>query len=417
LTKIKDSSKYGVLAILFYGWIVDYMDRMVMGVSLPFIGKTFNLDAASLGIVLSSFFAGYAIMQIPSGWLTDKFGSRKMLLISIVVWSICTILTGLAWSLTSLLIIRVLFGIGEGSYPAASTKAIAEHFLKKDTGKSVSTMLSSNPLGAAVAPLFAAPLIALLGWRHMFILISIFGIILIILIAVYVYRPKRYSTTKKESTNKKNRVNNISIIDLMKSKLMWKLVVTWFGLSITIWGFVTWLPSYLINVKGLPLVNAGIMASLPFFAGFIAMNLCGWLIDKFFVNKEKYVALTVSVIGAICLYLMFSVNTIRLVILFEILAGFFLEFGFAAIWSLPLKLLPTEVIGSATGIINFGGQVAGFIAPMVMGFLITASGGSYVTAFWFLISGAILSAIVSSMLTRDKKLENKIKGYVSSRAY
>lgn len=405
-SEVRESNKYGVLAIMFFGWVVDYMDRMVMGVSLPFIGSTFNLDAATLGIVLSSFFAGYALMQIPGGWLTDKFGSRRMLLISVIAWSIFTILTGLAWSLASLIVIRFLFGIGEGSFPAASTKAISEHFSKEHTGKAESTMLSSNPLGSAVAPLFAAPLIALLGWRHMFMSITIFGIILAILIAVYVHSPKQIKT-EKEAADKKNE-NQVNFGDLMKSSLMWKLVIIWFGLDLAIWGFVTWLPSYLINVKGLPLINAGIVASLPFFAGFIAMNLAGWMMDKFFANKEKYIAVIVSILGAVCLYLMFSVSTMRLVIICQVLAGFFLEFGFASVWSLPLKLLPTEVMGSATGMINFGGQVAGFVAPMVMGFLITASGGSYVTAFWFLIFGAALSAVISATLSRDKNLEQKI---------
>lgn len=393
------TSQYTVLTILFFGWIVDYLDRMVMSVALPFIGADFHLSAAVLGVVLSSFFAGYALMQIPGGWLSDKFGSRRVMIVSIALWSVFTLLTGLAWSLGALLVIRLLFGIGEGSFPAASSKAISEHFPQSETARAESTMLSSNALGVAIAPLFAAPLIMAIGWRNTFMVIAVLGLVVAFLVYGYVRPSKNYGAGVTGAPGE----NKIRMRDLMRTPTMWKLVIMWFGLDIVLWGFSSWLPSYLIKVRHMPLIHAGIMASLPFFAGTISMLLGGWLMDRVFVGREKYVAIVVELVGAFFLFMMFRTSNVVDATVYQILSAFFLYFGFAAIWSLPLKILPTEIMGSAAGMINFGGQVAGFISPMVMGFLISASGGSYQTAFWFLIIAAVVSAAAGLTLTNARE--------------
>jgi MFS family permease len=396
-------NKYFILFILFCGWMVSYLDRMVMSVALTSIGADLHLTAATLGVVLSSFFAGYALMQIPGGVLADKYGSKKIMIISLIAWSIFTAFTGLAGSLGSLLIIRFLFGIGESGFPAASSKAISEYFPKAERAKAQSAMLSSNAFGAAIAPLFAAPMMLYLGWRHMFLVIALIGFVLVAIYWAVLKKPN-----PQEKHTEKQEANKISTKELLKMPTMWKLVIAWFGLDVVIWGFASWLPSYLLKVRELDLLKAGFVSSLPFFAGGIAMVLGGWVVDKYFVNREKYFSIVVEVLGALFLYLMFKTPSLNLAITYQILSAFFLYAGFAGIWSLPLKVLPTSVMGSAAGMVNFGGQVAGFISPMVMGFLITAFNGSYDAAFWFLILSSAISVIACLTLGDAKKsLESK----------
>ena len=122
---------------------------------------------------------GYAIMQIPGGWLADRFGSRKVIVAAVVAWSIFTAMSGLAWSLTSLILIRFLFGIGEGGY-AAGLKAIADYFPKDKRTKAQSTMMSSNAFGAAIAPIICAPLLVAFGWRNVFLFVGVLGIFFIV---------------------------------------------------------------------------------------------------------------------------------------------------------------------------------------------------------------------------------------------
>ena len=108
-----------VFTLLYVAFIICFIDRSAINIALSYIGNDFNLNATELGFVSSAFFFSYALMQIPGGWLADKFGSKITVITAILMWSIFTMMTGFAWSLVSLLVIRVLFGIGEGAYPSA----------------------------------------------------------------------------------------------------------------------------------------------------------------------------------------------------------------------------------------------------------------------------------------------------------
>ena len=104
--------------MVYIGYIICFIDRSAISIALSYIGQDLHLSTATLGVVASAFFFSYAFMQIPGGWLTDKFGTYRTIIVAITMWSLFTILTGFAWSLASLIIIRILFGIGEGTYPS-----------------------------------------------------------------------------------------------------------------------------------------------------------------------------------------------------------------------------------------------------------------------------------------------------------
>jgi len=123
--------RYSILVILCAGWMCSFLDRMVMSIALPFIGSEFSLDATMQGAILSTFFAGYALFQIPGGLLADKYGPRKIMTTGITWWSAFTSLTGIVGSYPLMLVCRFVFGIGEGCFPGASFKAVATYFPAK----------------------------------------------------------------------------------------------------------------------------------------------------------------------------------------------------------------------------------------------------------------------------------------------
>ena len=125
------------------------MDRAAIGIALTAVAKEFQLAPNEMGIVISAFFVGYSIMQIPGGWLADKYGSKIVIITALFCWSLFTLGTGFAASLTMLLVIRFLFGLGEGPFPASSFKAIAEYFPKKERAKFTGGLVSSNYIGSA----------------------------------------------------------------------------------------------------------------------------------------------------------------------------------------------------------------------------------------------------------------------------
>src|SRR5258708_8418254 len=112
--------------LIYLAYVISYVDRAAISLALAQIGKDFNLQAADLGIVISAFFLGYAAMQIPGGWLADRFGSKYVVVVAIAMWSVFTVMTSFAWSLASLIVIRLIFGLTEGAFPYDRFKAVTE---------------------------------------------------------------------------------------------------------------------------------------------------------------------------------------------------------------------------------------------------------------------------------------------------
>ncbi|HWZ46601.1 MAG TPA: MFS transporter, partial [Herbaspirillum sp.] len=289
------SKKYVFTSVLFVGWFVSYLDRFLINMALPFIGKEFHIDEVGLGMMLSVFFIGYSLVQLPGGWLSDKVGSRKMMIFSLIMFTIFSGLTGVAWSIVSLFVIRFFFGIFEGSFPTASFKAVSEYFPKSDRARVQSVLLATNPLSLAIAPIVAAPLIIWIGWRGMFIAMSIFGVIASIL---YVLKIKPLSGPK-ENVRVEDEADKKTLKELLRDSNIWKISAINFGVNILIWGFLSWLPSYMLKVQKLDLLHAGILSSLPGFAGIAGMLIGGWLLDKWFENREKYLLVASVSIAAV----------------------------------------------------------------------------------------------------------------------
>ncbi|MBK5480795.1 MFS transporter [Peribacillus sp. TH16] len=393
----RSQNKHFILFLLFVGYLVDYLDRMVMSVAVVSIKEEFNLDAAAVGAILSSFFLSYAIMQIPGGWLTDKLGSRKVLIWSIIVWSVFTVFTGFAWSLISLLVIRFLFGLGQGGYPSASQKGIADYYPRDERPKASAYLMSSNYFGMALAPLVAAPMILFMGWRNMFYVIGLLGILLTIAFWVY-FKPK-----ESTASNKTLKENSVPLKELLANSGLWKITVMWFAAGIVNWGLSSWIPSYLMEARGMDLLSMGFYAALPGLSTGVAMLFSGWLLDRFFNNLEKYYAAFGMLMSGIFLYLMFTSTSIVAAMVYLNLCMIFKSFAFTVAFALPHKIMSKKVIGSAMGVINMGAQAAGFISPLVMGFIISLT-GSFNGAFWFLIVCSGISIIAALSIKKNNQI-------------
>ncbi|MEH6947106.1 MFS transporter [Bacillus sp. JJ634] len=400
--QINNKKRYVILALLFLGWCLSYLDRMAMNVGIVEIAKDFNLSPSVMGVVLSSFFAGYALMQLPGGWLADKFGSRKVIAIAILFWSIFTVLTGMAWSLMSMIMIRFMFGLGEGAYPAASSKAIADVFPKAERTSAQTIMMSSNSLGGVIAPLIATPLLVWIGWHNLFITIGILGVFVAALLWYYLSPKNMQVETVEEET-----VQKASFKDVLKIRTSWQLAIMWFGVSTVVWGLISWMPPYLVNVRGLDLMSMGMLTSIPALAGAVGVIIGGQLIKSLLSGKEKYLAIVSFIIMIVSLYLLFNAPSVSLVITYQAICMLFHGPIVAIIFSLPHKMFSKNVIGSTFGMINLGGMIGAFLAPMVMGYLIEVFNGLYVSAFMYIIACAVLGIFAAAGLITKKNLSSE----------
>ncbi|ADJ65842.1 MFS transporter [Herbaspirillum seropedicae] len=390
----KGKYKYLVLVLLYLGWCVSYIDRAAITFAATQIASEFHLKPSDLGILLSSFFLGYSLLQLPGGWLADRYGSRPVIVISILLWSLFTGVTGMAWSVTSLVMIRFIFGVGEGAFPAASVKGVAENFSRDERPKMSSLLMSSNYIGSMLAPLLIAPLILHYGWRAVFHYIGIAGVVFA-LVYWFCVRPVRPGVGGAGAINKQ------AFMALMKMPLMWQIVAVWFGLSIINKGLDTWMPTYLMTVRGLNLKAVGLLLPLPYIMAGLSTAIGGWVMVRFFDGREKLLLIGSSLLTAVFVYCMYSAASVEGVIAWQCLAYFFKSFVLATCIALPTKMLQAQLVGSGVGMVNLGGQLAGFISPLVIGFLVSAF-ANYDYAFSFLIGAAFFSVLVSLFIRTHK---------------
>jgi len=394
---LKWDRKQLVLLLIFLGYLLCYVDRMVLATAIPYIGIDLALSKTAMGAVMSAFFIGYTAFQIPGGVLVDKFGARKTMTVAVTVWTIFTGLTGMVSNLTQMLIARVLFGLGESPYPPASLKSTALWFEPSKRGFATSIIISTNSWGPALAPLYAVLAMALWGWRGTFYSLMIPGIVMAMLIAKYVTDNPVRNTKDSEFVLKEARRDEVtySFWNVLREPIVWKSTMVFFFFNIAGWGFKSWLPTYLVSIRHMNMQAMGFAVSLPFFAGVVGTLCGGWLSDGHFKDNRKIPILAFQCATGVLFYLLYAVESIELVVIFQTLAGFCLSAALGATWALPVSGVSKKMTGRAIGIFNTGGQIPGFISPILIGYLVDLSGGSFNTSFMIMILSIIISAILT----------------------
>ncbi|MDR2891718.1 MAG: MFS transporter [Deltaproteobacteria bacterium] len=402
--------RYKILAILFIGWVVSYLDRMVMTVAIPYIAQDFQLQPVEVGAVISAFFLGYAILQLPGGMLADRLGPRRVMILGISWWTVFTVITGFIGSLKPMLAVRALFGVGEGVFPAASWKTIANWFPAKERTTANGFMMSSTFFGPAIAPLFVVAIMSAWGWRAVFFSLLIPGVLLVLLLLKYASNspdehPRISSKELAEikgtgSGSAAASVKKVSFAQVIRSPVAWQCFLIWFFFDITFWGFMSWVPSYLVNERGYEMVKMGITASVPFFAGTLGLILGGWLSDNVFANRRAFFVCIAHILGGIAMYFTYHASH-ELIMPIMSATGLLIGIAFGAFWGLPMSVMPPEVMGAASGFVNTAGQIAGFVAPLLMGYLIQ-SHGSYYSAFMVLSGSFFVAAIIAATVRKTQ---------------
>jgi sugar phosphate permease len=314
-----------------------------------------------------------------------------------------------------LLVCRFVFGVGEGCFPGASWKAIATYFPPRERATATSIQSSVNTLGPAVAYLVAAGIISLYGWRTVFITLGIPG--LLIAAAIWFYfrdNPADHPDMTQEELAELNSgiedaganasdSSGITFKEFFKKPILWQMVLIWFLFDITFWGYVSWLPSYLMKVRGFSLLKTGITGSLPFLVGTVGTLIGGYLSDHT-KGQRKWIYIPNALIASFFLYMTYTVASADMAVVYQSISAFFMFLAMAAFWGLVMDAIPAHIMGSSSGTVNFGGQVAGFISPFVMGYLIDQSGGSFDTAFIFLILAMIASTVVTLTVKHQRRV-------------
>jgi len=424
--KIKRSYIVGI--VIFVTYFVAWLDRQAIAMAIPSMQKDMNLDSIHIGWITSAFFLGYSIFQIPGGIWADKFGPRKVILVALVWWSIFTsatgfvaepwfhrsVLTGLLGvndlmlgGLVAMLPVRACFGIGEGVFPPCLWKVIGGWFTKKNRATVNALILSMVALGPGLSSIILAPLIAAWGWKASFYFLGLLGLLCLALMYLWVgdsiesdkavpaeelaeYRADSASAL----ANVEVTLEETGFMDLLKTPVIWVLFFVGLTANICMYGWLQWLPKYLIAVKHLDMKALAWAASLPFLAGAVGCSVAGYISDRWFRGRRKYLVFACQLVGLVSLFLFTRVSDPVYYTILQCVAGFFLFMVTGALWALPVNLVPPKVMGAGSGLINTGGQIGGFITGILIGYYISWHNGDYARMFDIMLGGLALSALI-----------------------
>lgn len=411
MTNRENKYKYIILLLLFLGWSIGNLSRFAINFAIIDIGKDFGLNASSTGIIISSFFVGYALSQLPGGWLADKFGAKKVLIASVILWSLFGALSGMAWSMTSMIVFRFMLGFCVGIFWPTTSKAVAQVFPTNQQGKSMAILLVAGAIIAAISSVLFVWIIGLLGWRALFFIVGGVGIIVIVAYLLFLKIPSVVQG-RSETVDENNKVSPLK--QIIKVPMLWAMLFSGFCVSMITWGINAWIPTFLVKVRYLSLMEAGKTQVIPLALGAVAMLVCGVVIDRLKTTSIRIAGIVLCIITAISIYLMYTTPVLKMFLAFEGVAIASVTAVYVIITNLVMRQFPPEVTGSAVGFMNFGAQCGSFMAPTIIGLMVDANQGSFTMAFTFLALVAVIAAIsfLVTFVGGKKSSEEKVQASV-----
>jgi ACS family D-galactonate transporter-like MFS transporter len=350
-------------------------------VALPLVAHDLKFGAEQKGVLLSAFFWSYSLMQVPVGWATDRFNLRLFFSIMFLLWILAEGLTGLATGLGMLIVFRMLLGIGESIYMPAGIKIVSLLFKPAERGSATGLFHCGSFLGLVIGAPLTALLISRYGWHYMF---PIVGLVALPWLAAWLVAfPSRLSShnsaRRVESREPRRRAMAIAFDRNLAGICLGQFTSGYFWYLL-----VTWLPDYLVTARHLPLLTAGMYASLPYLIFAVTEPLGGWFADKLIGRGYSETTVRKSIVSLASLFGLLLIPATRVgsasSAIWLIAGATLVGFSWAQNWVFPQCCAPKDQVGAWSGLGNFVATVAGAVAPLITGLLV-ARFSSYTPAF------------------------------------
>ncbi|WP_020659931.1 MFS transporter [Amycolatopsis benzoatilytica] len=398
---------------------VNYVDRGSISVALPLIQKEFGLSPSLTGLLLSAFFWSYALMQVPVGWLIDRFGPRKVITASCVGWGTATAASGLTGGFSGMFAARLGIGVAEAGVMPAGGKLNALWMHPKERGRGATILDAGAPLGAGVGGILITGLIALFGgWRMSFVIAGLLTALLGIAIWWYVRdHPRQHRSVndaeaeyleaahraEDEAAAAGGATARRAFLPYLKFRSFWAMCFGWLGFNGVFYGLLTWGPLYLSQAKHFKLASIGWSTFAIFGAGFVGEILGGLLADRLRAKGHGANLVMRTLLGVSSLIVASGLvgvtvvgSPMAAVVLLSVVLFFLRWVGL--FWSVPATLGGRTNAGMLGGAMNLAGNVAGIGTPIAVGIIVGAT-GSYTGALLYFVVSAVIMGI--SVLTLD----------------
>lgn len=412
-------ARFGILALLAIGTMINYLDRSVAGIAAPGMSHELGLTPALMGVIFSAFSWTYTASQIPGGVMLDRIGTRWTYFFALTLWSLFTGLQGLATGFVSLLIMRLLIGIAEAPCFPTNSRVVAIWFPQSERARATGVYTFAEYVGLA----FLSPLLFWIdhryGWRALF---GIVGAVGIVFGAIWLMRFREPHESKRanraeldyiasgggvvDGSQQATRFRWSDIAALLRRRSMLGICIGQFACNSTNVFFLTWFPTYLVTERHMPWLKVGMVAVLPFIAASVGTLAGGWISDAMLrrgisLNWSRKLPVIAGLVAASSIVLANYVDSITVVI--AILCVAYFAQGMSALaWMIVSDIAPKGLLGLSGGIFNLFANAAGIVTPLVVGLIVNAT-GSFVYALAFISAVTLLGALSYVFVVGDIK--------------
>jgi len=387
--------RYGILGIIVIATAINYMDRANLSIVAPDVKADLHISAAELGLIFSAFSWTYAALQIPGGWVLDRVGPRITFGIALIFWSIVTGSISLAKGFTSLLGLRLALGVAETPAFPANNALVSRWFPTKERGFATGAYTAGEYVGLAIAAPLLAWMAVTYGWHSVFYLTGGLGIVFALVWLLFIrdspQSDKRVSRSeialiesgggavKAAHSEGGEHAKFSDIPKLLRHKRMVGALIGQFANTSTLFFFLTWFPTYLVEQKHFTLLKAGIMVTIPYLVALVGTLAAGswsdWMLRR---GVATTIARKTPIISGLILSMIVIfdnfVNNPALVIMFFSIAFFAQGMASATVWALLSDIAPAKQLGLTGGLFNFFANAGGALSPLVIGFIVGATG-------------------------------------------
>ena len=396
--------RWGIALLLGFGVLVNYFDRVNLSVSRDALQDAFGISAVMFGYLSSAYNWTYALLQLPSGLLLDRFGVRRVGIISPIIWSVASFAAAIASGIGGLFAARLLLGIGEAPTFPAYAKATGYWFPKDERSLATAMFDSAAKFSSAIGIPVLGLVLLHFGWRWNFAATGLISVLFFALFYAFYRNPsedKLLLSAEREyiarggaqPEDRARAAKGAALAYLLRQRRVWGLALGFASYNYSFYLLLTWLPSYLSTTHHVDLLHSALYTSVPWIiATLLDLAVGGWLVDSLIQRGANPVRVRQAVlIGGTALGLGIfgaaNAHTATSALFWISLSIGGLSAASPVGWSIPSLIAPKESVGTLGGILNFGNQLAGIAAPIVTGYVVQATH----SFFWaFAVAGAFL---------------------------
>jgi len=402
-------ARLGILALIASGTLINYLDRTILGIAAPALTHDLGIDAAVMGIVFSAFSWSYAASQVPGGVFLDRVGTRLTYALSVGFWSLFTLLHAVATGLAGLLGLRLALGIAESPCFPANSRVVATWFPRSERAFATGVYTVGEYIGLAFLSPILFWLLAHHGWRSLFIVCGVAGLAFMLVWLARYREPQDHphaNAAELEVIRQGGGMVSAAAKGapfewskagaLLRYRQMWGICLGQFAGNSTLVFFLTWFPTYLATERQMDYLKIGFFAVLPFIAASVGVLFGGWWSDGMLRRGlSPNIARKLPVItGLLLASTIIAANFVESdAVVITILSVAFFAQGMAALgWTLVSDIAPEGMLGLTGGIFNLAANLAGIVTPLVIGFIVAATG-----SFFFALAYVGLLALLGAL--------------------